>query len=213
MTGLILKDFYTMKKTLIYLGVVILGFTAFYTGLGDSHFSDFFISIMVVSIITSTLSYDEYYRWDRYAAILPVSRRQMVGAKYLLTLVLFGVGGVLSLGLTVAITSLQGRGYGPEDFAISGAALLVGLIGASVVIPCCYRYGAQKSRFVMVAFYGIPALILVAGLKFAPGLMDQVTKVQIGPVEFALGALAVTAAVLAGSFLLSVRIMERKELK
>lgn len=213
MTGLMLKDFYTMKKTLIYLAVVILGFTAFYTAAGDSHFSDFFISVMVMSILTSTMSYDEYYHWDRYAAILPVSRRQIVGAKYLTALVLFGAGGVLSLGLAVAVSLLQGRGYGPEDFAISGTALLVGLIGAAVVIPCCYRFGAQKSRFVMVAFYGIPALFLVVALKFAPGLTDRVARVRVGPVEFALGALALAAVVLAVSFFLSVRIMEGKELK
>ena len=60
MTGLILKDLYTMKKTLIYLVAVVVLFTAIYSSAGDSHFSDFFVSIMVVSILISTMSYDEF---------------------------------------------------------------------------------------------------------------------------------------------------------
>ena len=135
MTGLILKDFFTLKKTLIYMVVVILLFNGIYTTAGNSHFSDFFISVMVVSILISTMSYDEYYHWDRYAAILPVSRRQIVGAKYITAFLLFAAGSLLSLALTVGITFFQGRRYSLEDLVIFAWSILVGMIGAAVVLP------------------------------------------------------------------------------
>ena len=213
MTGLILKDFYTMKKNLIYLVVMILLFSSIYTFGGDSHFADFFISIMVISILISTMSYDEFYHWDRYAAILPLSRRQMVGAKYLTALALSGLGALLSLAIAVTVQFFQGAAYTLEDLAVSAAAPLVGMLGASVILPCYYRFGAQKSRFVMMAFYGIPGILLVLVLKFAPGLMNIDSNIDIPPVPFLLGGIAITAAALAVSFLASVRILERKELK
>lgn len=213
MTGLILKDFYTMKKTLIYLAVLMVLFTCIYSTMMDSHFADVFLSVMVVSVLISTMSYDEFYHWDRYAAILPVSRRKIAGAKYLIALAIFGVGGLFSVGVGAGAQLLQGKGYSPDDLSQTAVALLVGMIGAAVVLPCYYRFGVQKSRFVLLGFYGIPSLLLVASLKFTPGFWNDVPKADISPAGVALGALALAAAAMGVSFLLSVRILERKELK
>ncbi|MCI8653929.1 MAG: ABC-2 transporter permease [Angelakisella sp.] len=217
MTGLILKDFFTLKKTLIYMVVVILLFNGIYTTAGNSHFSDFFISVMVVSILISTMSYDEYYHWDRYAAILPVSRRQIVGAKYITAFLLFAAGSLLSLALTVGITFFQGRRYSLEDLVIFAWSILVGMIGAAVVLPCYYRFGAQKSRFLMLAFYGIPSVLLVLGLRFIPGFTEKASRLEVTlevTLEgFLLGGILLTAVALVVSFLTSVRVLEKKELK
>ncbi|MCI9508828.1 MAG: ABC-2 transporter permease [Angelakisella sp.] len=213
MTGLILKDLYTMKKTLIYLVAVVVLFTAIYSSAGDSYFSDFFVSIMVVSILISTMSYDEFYHWDRYAAILPLSRRRIVGAKYLTALLFFGMGGLISLGISVAVQLFQGRGFFMDDLALVAIGPLVGMLGAAVILPCYYRFGAQKSRFVMLAFYGIPSILLVLALKFAPESLNNVPEIEITPAGIALAGVALTAAAMVVSFLVSVRILERKELK
>ncbi len=213
MTGLILKDFFTLKKTLINMVVVILLFNGIYTAAGNSHFSDFFISVMVVSILISTMSYDEYYHWDRYAAILPVSRRQIVGAKYITAFLLFAAGSLLSLALTVGITFFQGRRYSLEDLVIFAWSILVGMIGAAVVLPCYYRFGVQKSRFLMLAFYGIPSVLLVLGLRFIPGFTEKASRLEVTPEGFLLGGILLTAVALVVSFLTSVRVLEKKELK
>lgn len=213
MTGLILKDFYTIKKTLIYLAVLMVLFTCIYSTMMDSHFADVFLSVMVVSVLISTMSYDEFYHWDRYAAILPVSRRKIAGAKYLIALAIFGVGGLFSVGVGAGAQLLQGKGYSPDDLSQTAVALLVGMIGVAVVLPCYYRFGVQKSRFVLLGFYGIPSLLLVASLKFTPGFWNDVPKADISPAGIALGALALAAAAMGVSFLISVRILERKELK
>lgn len=213
MTGLVLKDFMLMKKNALYIAVVILFFAGIYGSMGGDSFVSFFVSVMVVSILISTMSYDEFYHWDRYAAILPLSRRRIVGAKYLTALLLFGMGGLISLGISVAVQLFQGRGFFMDDLALVAIGPLVGMLGAAVILPCYYRFGAQKSRFVMLAFYGIPSILLVLALKFAPESLNNVPEIEITPAGIALAGAALTAAAMAVSFLVSVRILERKELK
>ena len=146
-------------------------------------------------------------------AYLPLSRRRIVGAKYLTALLFFGMGGLISLGISVAVQLFQGRGFFMDDLVQTAIGPLVGMLGAAVILPCYYRFGAQKSRFVMMAFYGIPSILLVLALKFAPESLNNVPEIEITPAGIALAGAALTAAAMAVSFLVSVRILERKELK
>ena len=100
-----------------------------------------------------------------------------------------------------------------DDLALVAIGPLVGMLGAAVILPCYYRFGAQKSRFVMLAFYGIPSILLVLALKFAPESLNNVPEIEITPAGIALAGVALTAAAMVVSFLVSVRILERKELK
>lgn len=213
MTGLILKDFMAMKKTLIQMMVLVLLFSVVYGSMDSLSFAAFFIAIMTISIIISTMSYDEYYHWDRYAAVLPLSCRQIVGAKYAVSLLLFLVGTVLAVAIGAASMVLTGRGMETEELVVMAIAPILGLLGTAVVIPCYYRFGAQKSRFVMLAMYGIPSVLLVLVLKLAPELLQRTEEIDIAPGALLLGGAALTVLALAVSFLLSVRIVGKKELK
>lgn len=213
MTGLILKDFLTIKKTLIYMIVILLLFGGVYSSLDNSYFVAFFVSILMVSIIISTMSYDEFYHWDRYAATLPLSRQQIVGAKYISALLLFALGTGIALMVGVTVPTLHSRFVEPADIAIICCAPMVGMVGTAVVIPCYYRFGVQESRIVMMALYGVPSLLLVVVLKIAPELFENVTRIHIHPAALVAGIVAVVLAALAVSFLVSVRIVERKEFK
>lgn len=53
------------------------------------------ISLLVVSLVISSFSYDDLAHWDSFAATLPVSRRKLVASKYLFLLLL----GVLAVVL------------------------------------------------------------------------------------------------------------------
>lgn len=213
MIGLILKDFLTIKKTLIYMVVVLLIFGGVYSSLDNSYFVAFFISIMMVSIVISTMSYDEFYHWERYAVTLPLSRRQIVGAKYISALLLFVLGTGIALAVGVTVPTLHGRFVELVDIVFICCAPMLGIVGTAVVIPCYYRFGVQESRIVMMALYGVPSLLLVIVLKIAPELFENVTGIHIHPVALVAGIAAVVLAALAASFFVSVRIVERKEFK
>ena len=212
MTGLILKDFLVTKKTLVYMLVVTALFGGVYTSMDTNYFLTFFLAIMMVSILLSAISYDEFYHWDRYAATLPLSRRQMVLAKYLWSYILFFAGTVFAVWLQLAAMYLKGQSVTLDDIAVMAVAPAIGLVGTAVVLPCSYKFGVQKSRLAMMVLYGVPSLLLVMALKFMPDLFREVPAVEFSPGAFVGGFYGVMAVCQVVSILISVRVMERKEL-
>lgn len=213
MTGLVLKDFMLMKKNALYIAVVMLFFAGIYGSMGGDSFVSFFVSVMVVSILISTMSYDEFYHWERYAAVLPLSRRQIVGAKYLTALLFFAIGGLYTMAIDGASLLLRGGSLSGEALLVMVLAPLTGMVGAAVTLPFYYRFGAQRSRTAMLVFYGVPSLLLVVVARFAPGLLKGGLEVSLTPGRLLAGCALFTAAALGISFLLSVRILEKKEIK
>ena len=65
----------------------------------------------------------------------------------------------------------------------------------------------------MLAFYGIPSVLLVLGLRFIPGFTEKASRLEVTPEGFLLGGILLTAVALVVSFLTSVRVLEKKELK
>lgn len=212
MTGLILKDLLMLKKTLLYMAVITLVFSGVYTSMDNDYFVIGYLSILVVSIVSSSVSYDEFYHWDRYAAILPLSRRRIVGSKYLTALLLFAMGTAFGLALMGGATALRGGRLSLENLLFVFLTPMVGLVGVAVMLPVCYRFGAQQGRIVIFVLYGVPSVLLVLALKLAPELFQREWP-QISEGVLAAGGWLFTAAALAVSFLLSVRILEKKELK
>ena len=214
MKGLILKDFLMIKKTVLYMAVIVALFGGVYTSLDSNYFLSFFLSIMMVSITISTMSYDEFYHWDRYAASLPLSRRQIVLAKFLTCYILFLAGTLFAGWLQLAVMYLKGLPFDGEVIAVMSIGPATGLIGSAVVLPCNYKFGTQKARVAMLVCYGFPSLMLVLVLRFMPELLtgagDSMAHLTLwGIVGIVYGVMAVLQII---SFLLSVRIVERKEL-
>ena len=214
MTGLILKDLLLTKKTILYMMVIAALFGGVYASLDSNYFLAFFSSIMMVSIILSTMSYDEFYHWDRYAASMPISRRQMVLAKFLTCYILFFAGTLFACWVQLAVMYLKGQPFDWEVVSVMSIGPATGLIGTAIVLPCSYKFGMQKARFAMLICYGVPSLLLVLVLKMMPDLLEGMGESLAhltlwGLVGIVYGVMAVLQII---SFLLSVRIMERKEL-
>lgn len=214
MKGLILKDLLLTKKTIIYMLVIAGLFGGVYASMDSNYFLAFFSSIMMVSIILSTMSYDEFYHWDRYALTLPISRRRFVLAKFFTTYILFFVGTLFAVWIELAAMYLKGQPFDWELVGVMSIGPATGLIGTAIVLPCCYKFGLQKARFAMLICYGLPSILLVLVLKMMPDLLNGLEESLIhltfrGLVGIVYGVMAVMQVV---SFLLSVRIMERKEL-
>lgn len=214
MKGLILKDLLLVKKTLLYMLVIAGLFGGVYTSMDTNYFLAFFSSIMMVSIMLSCLSYDEFYHWDRYAASLPISRRQTVLAKFLTSYILFFVGTLFAVWIEMAAMYLKGQPFDIELIAVMSIGPATGLIGMAIVMPCSYKFGMQRARIAMLVCYGVPSVLLVLVLKMMPDVLERMGESLAhltlwGLVGIVYGVMAVLQVI---SFLLSVRILERKEL-
>lgn len=204
MKGLILNDLFSTKKMLRTLVFIILVFDVVWGMMDQPETASVITSVMCISYFLNLFSYDEFYRWDKYAVILPVSRRQIVLARYAVT----GLFSLVSL-LVSAIYLLVMRVPLGETAGIIGVALLVHLYAVGIEIPVCYQFGTQKSRLLLMLlmfipfglFIGITMVFQQAGISLPTDIIPFVI----------IGAAVILALGMWLSIHLSVRIVSRKE--
>lgn len=157
MKGLLYKD-WTMifggyKTNFLFLLLFYGGFTA----LCRISFLSYALVFVLGMYASSTISMDENSHWDAYARTLPVSPRQLVSVKYLLTLLLTAVSIPLGLLLILLIPDPKPSVMETASGMISAAA--VTLMYISFVMPLSYRFGAAKARSwvsitIFIVFFG-----------------------------------------------------------
>ena len=195
--GLIIKDLLQLKtyrRTLIGF-IVIFSITPilqYTSGGGEGIFN--MLPIMITlgfgMFSIASFNYDEAAKADRYIKSLPISSKEIVLSKYILTICATILGGILGILLAFIISSILAKEY---DIEIIVSAL-GGILGMSIVeaiqIPCIYKFGAEKARMqiflVMVILFVIGAL-LVGGLIYWVQRLDiETMKIEaLMPLIFA----------------------------
>ncbi len=161
--------------------------------------------MMLTMLSVSTFSYDNLARWESYALCLPVTRRQMVQSKYLLSLLLAAIGSLLALIIGLGIALVKGSPIG-EAVAVSIGLLGVSVLLVSILLPLIYKLGIEKSKIVFIAVFGLPTLLIYLLVKLQvplPTPEDLKKLLWLVPV--------LLLALLAGSYQISCRIFQRKE--
>lgn len=203
MKALLYKDFLVAKKYLKMLFVMDLLFvTVSIFGSSETPFLTIFPLVMCAPTVTSLLSYDERFRFDRSCDMLPVSRKTQVDEKYLLAL-----GYVAVIFLLCALGVFRRFPAGGERTLLLTAMLAGGLLPVSLLLPVMFRLGTEKGRIFYYVIY-IASLALTYG---ASGVDVTGVQAQPGPGLF-WGTLLVLLALFALSRFLSVRFYRNREL-
>lgn len=166
MTGLILKDFLVLKKTLRYYVFLMAVYALFaFTGTFTYSIISGFAVMLGAMGPMSAFAYDEQARWDKFAGASPVGRKGVVTARYLFALILLGVGGIIAALVSLGVTWFGKAEVSVwwEPLAVSAAICLVGLLLDSVILPVIFKFGSEKSRvismIIFVACFGGMALL------------------------------------------------------
>ena len=185
MKGLLLKDLYNLSsyKTSLLIMVIIVGVIGF----SQENFINL-IPIMLTTMLgmmaLSTFSYDEIAKSDKYVLSLPVSKKEMVKEKYLLTVLANLIGVTVSVLLCVAVSYLVKKQS--PDITILLASSIGAIFGISLVqciqIPSVYKWGAERGRIqmfllvicVMGIIGGIGYFLLKSGIV---GNIEEILKV------------------------------------
>lgn len=210
MIGLLLKDLYTMRqygKTMLFM---IVFFALLSSGLDNpATFFEGFIILMCMMMTISSFSYDSLAKWDRYALSLPVSRKEIVGSKYLLSIVLCLIGtGVSYLVSTAVLMFRPVEGFGMTEQLFSTMAIVsAALVITGILLPLTFQFGVEKSRMFMIAVLAVPSAAIIAMDKI--GLPMPTEEALLNMIK-----LIPVAAILLFflSYLLSVKIFAGKEL-
>ena len=216
MTGLIAKDFLVSKRSLkAYFGIMIFYAVLTFMGVFNISFVTAFVSVMLIMLPIGAFSYDEAAKWDRYAMALPLGRRAVVGARYLFTLLVTLISLALALLSGVAV-SVTGQGSFIEVMVTAFATLASGLLVSDLLLPLCYKLGAERARPYLYAIIFIPVIVLFLafrmGVRIDASWLDRLALSSPGAL-LALSALPLLAALalMFVSYLISCRIAANKE--
>ncbi len=210
MKSMILKDLYNIAHNgkSMALTMAVMACTLFSNGVeGYLAMSVFMFSMM----IATTFSFDDMSKWDHYALVMPVSRKQIVAAKFAVLLI-FCITGTL-WGLVVG--SVAGILIPAVEFSTAMLLelllytpiyILLGMIYGGLCIPLFFKYGAEKARM-LVIFSAVIMVALVLMINFIEKKFFTDAGVILGVV------VVVTAFLLLYlSYRISCSIFEKKEL-
>ena len=217
MTGLIWKDAMVMRKNIKFYAIFLVAYFGLaLAGIFDISFVISFASVIIMMLPVSCFSFDEAAKWDRFCRSFPLEPRSIVGARYLFTLLILLSLAVFSSVCAVLLNLLDiGSTSLIENIGSMLGSLGAGLFIVDVMLPLCYKLGAERARPYLFAVIFIPFIAIFLLLRFGPDLGLSLEFLNRMPEISALGVIALLP--LAGlvclglSFLLSCRIVDRKE--
>ena len=215
MTGLIWKDALVMRKNIRFYVIFMLAYFGLAVlGVFDASIVISFSTVIIMVLPISCFSFDETAKWDRFCRSLPLESRDIVGARYLFTLLILLVLAACSSMCAVALTLLDlGNASLIENLASMLGSLGAGLFIVNVMLPLCYKLGPERARPYLFAVVLIPFVGLFLLLRFGGDLGLSLEFLNQLPEINALGVIALLPlaglACLGLSFLISALWTER----
>lgn len=154
MRGLIIKDFLYLKNTWKNLVIVFIGSLLISIALGNYLIAICALPLILLTNTINTFQTDEFFNTDSYTLSMPLSRRQIITARYIYTFIMvltaFFVGLVLFY-LIHFIIRPNHNGLNTDMLKylimLEGTSLLVD----SIFYPVIYKVGCEKSRLVLLS--------------------------------------------------------------
>lgn len=164
MKGLILKDLYNIGHNAKMM-VMMLAAMAVLLVPTSGTISFMGICVIVCSMmLITTISFDDVSKWNRYALIMPVSRRDVVRSKYMV-LIIFTLAGCVAGIIICSISGIILKDFNLVNILASSLGCLgIAFVFGSFILPLLYKYGAEKARMLMIVCFLIPtAVVYFAG--------------------------------------------------
>lgn len=172
MKGLLLKDWYMMKKYYRAYLVIAAIFIAVSFISNDNMFFVFYPCVLCGVIPVNLLSYDERSRWIQYSGTLPYTKKQIVSAKYLIGL-LTQITMAVVIGIAQVIKmSINGNLIFNDFILLMLLILTISAVTSSLTLPFIFKLGIEKGR---IAYYIMVGLACGAG-----GLVLSLSGGQLG---------------------------------
>ena len=207
MKGLLLKDWYMMKKYCRYYLFVSIGFIILSMMSSGNMFFVFYPCLLCGMIPVNLLGYDERSRFTEYVGTLPYTKTQIVSAKYL-------IGLFTQIAMLIVICAAQGVKMGIEgtfvmkEFLVLMMLLLVmASVASSLTLPFIFKYGVEKGRGAYYVMIGVVcAGSIIATTIFKEGLQNEIQLNAVLPIACIVGV-----AIYVVSWCLSIMFYKKRE--
>ncbi|RJE86833.1 ABC-2 transporter permease [Paenibacillus sp. 1011MAR3C5] len=204
--------YYLIRKDIIVLRWYFLFITAYALVFGvflQTSFSPLMISMLpAIMMIMFTASMETRNKSMMFIGTLPVSRKQIVSAKYVSVFFYYLLGLVL-MAVVHAANQYANEYMMSQSFMVSGINVLLAfgltMVYAAIYFPVMFWLGVKNSNF--IAFLAIFAMVILIG--FISNITDKFSDDIFAA---GLGIPVVSLLLLYGSFRLSLFIFTRKDM-
>ena len=182
----------------------------------------FFIMIvaMLSIMLPATLcGSDQAYGWDKLSLSLPILRHEVVRSKYLMGLLINLTLFALAVAMTMVYSLVDPSTSMIENILSLFGGELISLLLMGLMFAVTFKFGAEKSRYILIAVVWIPILAMAGIVKFdiIPGIVDTFeqgfSRLETAPIGLPMAAaLVVCLTVYAACYRISVRTYQKKEL-
>ena len=216
MKGLLLMDFKFLKRQRKFLLIVGLLVFVFLFNKDMSSFGVSYATMLFGIFAINSIYYDEANNGNAFLFTLPFSRKEYVFSKYLFGMIMGGGAWLLSSLIGIGYLSMANTGINiAEWFAINVVYLILLLVMLSFMFPIQFKFGMEKSRLVMIILFVL--VFMLMNLLTGDDYMDQLNEgmaflERINPVVLFGGALVAVLAFTGVSVVLSMRIVEKKQM-
>ncbi len=196
MKGLLLKDILSLcKQTKIIL--LLMAVFACVPSLSATAFALFYGAMLPIT----ALAYDERSKWDELASMMPYSTHAIVGSKYMLGLLLVGSISALSAAAQVVIDTVRRVPLDTEALISIPLMACIALLMMLIDLPLMFRLGVEKGRIIYILLTCGFVAYFAASMDTVVASLDATSVYSV-----LLMLLAVTIAVFAASYAISVRL-------
>lgn len=218
MRGLLIKDYKLLSVQKLSV-IFIFAMGIFFIFTQDSPIFGISYTLAVTSIYTlTTINYDEFDNGMEFLMTLPSGRKLYALEKYVLvfcnilivSIILTALGGIQKVysGESGIILELI-------EMSVSGT--LTYLILSSALLPVYLKFGAEKSRIVLIAIAGcfIAASFIFSSVLSANNILDTSsllnTIYNLSPAQIIITLFLAVIICLGVSIKISLKILEKKE--
>lgn len=161
MKGLLLKDYYLIQSILYIILVVFL-----VVGIGLSFLTSTWVltviaTVMLGMISVTTINMDKSSGWRKISAVLPVSRKTFLDSKYILYLLLSGIGLFLGIILSLIVSTFKGQFDYQSMLLFISISIAMALFSGSMTIPFAFLFSEEKSMLGLIVAYPLSAMVFV----------------------------------------------------
>lgn len=218
MKGLFVKDFKLMNNQKRFFFVIVFIAAAMMVTMDDASFIIGYLTFIGSLFAISTISYDEFDNGNAFLFTLPISRKKYVWEKYLFGIVTGGVVWIFSSIVVFTYQIVTGNNLDIMEWCCSAVIiLLLSCMILAIMIPIQLKFGSEKGRIAIIGIFGSVFVIGFLLVKAAKALrIDYMKLINMAATQslgLIMGISAVVCfAALAISIVMSVNIMEKKEL-
>ena len=182
MRGLIIKDFLFLKNTWKNLIIIFIGSLLISIALGNYLLVICALPLTLLASTINTFQTDEFFNTESYTLALPLSRKQIVSARFIYTIIMLFVAFFIGLVIYYLIHFIINPAYlGLNTDMLKYLIMLefASLLVDSIFYPVIYKVGCEKSRLVLLSIVmlllGIGSILSVYVNVFDNDFIDFVS--------------------------------------